>query len=169
MRWRKLNWFVEANVCEWQPQHLDAHFHHHHHHRWKTICGPQESQTPLPFPHAKFQRTRKYRSCTDPIRSSDLMLCKFLVTTCSGMNSNPFPPWFASSVERPNRFPGPSIFPQTCLVLKPFPHSSSAMKASKASRTAGIPSFDHWTSISSPTTATGHSVPPWRTITLKDL
>ena len=26
------------------------------------------------------------------------MLCKFLVTTCRGMNSNPFPPWFASSV-----------------------------------------------------------------------
>ena len=80
-------------------------------------------------------------------RSSDFILCKFFVTTCKCMNSNPSPPWFASSVECPISLLGLPNFLQPCLSLMPLPHSSSAMKASKASRTAGTPLFDHWTSM----------------------
>ena len=118
--------------------------------RWKIFCGLLDSQNFFRF-HTPGSKQEE---------NIEAALVKFgykLMTSCIWLNTFPFfSNFFLWQHARAciqtyslRDLHGPRIFPQPCLAFKRFPNSSSAMmKASNASRTAGIPSFVQWTAIS---------------------
>ena len=122
VRGRKMKRFLEANVYEWHPQHFYARFHHHH--RWNTISFRVSTRhvsenKKIPKQHWSNSAMKSWNRWSDSLLYIRLTI--FLVTACNGMNSNPLPPWFASSDECPIGLPGPLIFSATVFSIQTLP------------------------------------------------